>query len=104
MTRRQQPRSKRHTYYPSAQRSFGRAANTTISATEHVAVGLFRWATTDHMGVGSAIELMPGMGIIDQCKYLLMTFIIGFISAALTGVWVALFIGYGIPALITGHF
>lgn len=78
----------------SAARSVGRT-------TEKAAVGLFRWASTDHSGLGQALDNMPKMGFLDSAKYILVHFLISIISAVIGAVWIYLLVGYGIPFLIT---
>jgi hypothetical protein len=73
-------------------------------ATEKTAVGLFRWATTDHTGMSRALANMPPMGFLDTLKYILMQFLIAVAVSVLSAVWIFVLIGYGIPFLITGHF
>ena len=78
------------------------AARVTGRATEKATVGLFRWATTDHSGMSKALENMPSMGFLDTFMYILMQFLVAVVGAVLTGVWIYVLIGYGIPFLITG--
>ncbi len=80
------------------------AAKFTGRATEKAAVGLFRWAATDHTGMSSALEYMPPMGFLETLKYILMQFLITVAISVLTGLWVFVLIAYGIPFLIFGHF
>lgn len=41
------------------------AAKFTARTADKAAVGLFRWATTDHSGMRKAFDNMPSMGFID---------------------------------------
>ena len=80
------------------------AAKFTGRATEQTAVGLFRWAATDHTGMSKALEHMPEMGFLDTLKYILMQFLIAVAVSVLSAVWIFVLIGYGIPFLLTGSF
>ena len=80
------------------------AAKFTGRATEKSAVGLFRWATTDHTGMSRALENMPSMGFLDTVKYVLLQFLIAVAVSVLSGVLIFVLIGYGIPFLLTGSF
>lgn len=82
----------------------GDAAKFAGRATEKAAVGLFRWATTDHYGTGDAFDRAAGMGYFEGLKYILLHFVIAIVAAALTGLWIGLLIAFGIPFLLTGHF
>lgn len=79
------------------------AAKFTGGVTEKAAVGLFRWATTDHSGMGKALANMPSMGFIDSTKYILWHFLFAVAGAVLTGVLAYVLIAYGIPYLLFGH-
>ena len=79
-------------------------AQSTGRLTESAAVGLFRWATTDHSGMTEALSRMPPMGIGDTLKYLLTQFMCSVLVAVITGIGVFLLIGYVIPYLIMGSF
>lgn len=80
------------------------AAKFTGRTADKAAVGLFRWVTTDHSGLRSALENMPSMGFLYTAKYLLMKFLFAVVGAVLTGFWIYLLIAYGIPFFFTGHF
>ena len=47
----------------------GDAAKFAGRATEKAAVGLFRWATTDHYGTGDAFDRAAGMGFFEGLKH-----------------------------------
>lgn len=85
-------------------------ANSTVRTTGNIAskaiVSTFKWAATDHSGMGRAMSNLPllGLGFIGSIKYILSSFFIAIAGAVLTGVWIFLLIGYGIPYLIMGHF
>lgn len=87
-----------------AKRASSTALRNIHSATEKSAVGLFRWATTDHSGISNTLANMPSMGLLDTLRYILSHFFIAVFGAVLTGAWVFFLIGYGIPFLLTGHF
>lgn len=87
------------------------AAKFTGRTTEKAAVGLARWATTDHSGTGKAFENMPSMGFIETIGYILMIFFFAMVNIViyvagvlLTLWWCYLLILYGIPFLLTGEF
>jgi hypothetical protein len=77
------------------------AAKFTGSTTGKAAVGLFRWATTDHSGMGRALDNMPSMGFFNSVRYVLMHFLIAVVGAVLTGALVFILIAYGVPFLIS---
>ncbi len=52
------------------------AAKFTGRVTEDAAVGLARWATTDHSGIGKALGNMPSMGFFDSLGYIFMCLIV----------------------------
>ena len=79
-------------------------AQSTGRLTEKAAVGLFRWATTDHSGMTEALHNMPSMGISDTIKYILTQFLCSVLVAVVTGIWVFVLIGVVIPYLIMGSF
>ena len=67
--------------------------------TEKAAVGLFRWAATDHSGMGKALERMPPMGFLDELKTIFMHFLIAVAGAVLTGIWIFTLIAYVLPPM-----
>ena len=81
-----------------------RNLNSAGRTVDKVASGLFRWATTDHSGMGRALKLMPKTGFLDRLLDILVCFLITVFGAVLQGVWIFLLIFYGIPFLIFGHF
>ena len=81
------------------------AANATFRTADKAAVGLFRWAATDHTGFGDALTRMPsGIGFLASVKYTLEHFLISVFCALIGGVLMFVLIAFGIPFLITGHF
>lgn len=83
-------------------------AKFTGRTTEKAAVGLARWATTDHSGMGRAFENMPSMGFIETIGYILMIILFAMVnivvyvaSVLMTIAWVYFLIVYGIPFLLT---
>ena len=80
------------------------AAKFTGRTTDKAAVGLFRWAATDHSGMGRALNNMPSMGFLDTLKYILMQFLMVVVGSVISGVLMFLLIAFGIPFLITGSF
>lgn len=81
----------------------GKTADKATGAAEKAAVGLFRWVTTDHSGMGKALDNMPSMGFFNTAKYILNQFLIAVAGTIVTGVLVFVLIAYGIPFLIMGH-
>ena len=79
-------------------------AQATGRTTEKAAVGLFRWATSDHTGLTKALCNMPPMGIGETFKYILMHFLLSMLVAVVTGIWVFVLIAYVLPSLLTGDF
>ncbi len=76
-------------------------AKSTGRATEKAVVGVFKWATTDHLGMGKAMMNMPSMGFFASIKYVLMQLLIRLYVIALMGVLIFVAIGYGIPFLLS---
>ncbi len=66
---------------------------------ESVAVGLFRWAATDHSGTGKALAHMPPMGFLHELKTIFMHFLISVAGAVLMGIWVFTLIAFVLPSL-----
>ncbi len=67
---------------------------------EKAAVGLFRWAATDHSGTGRMLDNMPPMGFIDTMKFIAMHLLITIVGAFMTGIMVFLLFAYGIPLFL----
>lgn len=67
---------------------------------ENVAVGLFRWAATDHSGMSNALEHIPSMGFLHELKTIFMHFLISVAGAVLMGGWIFALFAYVIPNLI----
>ena len=80
------------------------ATRYTLRTANKAAVGLFKWATTDHSGMSKALDRMPQMGLLDTLGYILRQLLFTVVGAVLTAIWVMVLIFYGIPFLITGHF
>src|SRR5664279_2932399 len=72
--------------------------------TEKAAVGLARWATTDHTGLSRSLCNMPSMGLADTLKYLLMQFLISVFVTVVSAIWVFFLIAIVLPYLITVAF
>lgn len=79
-------------------------AKATGRTTEKAAIGLFRFATTDHTGLNKALTNMPPMGIGDTLKYILLQFLISVFVAVVTGIWVFVLIAIVLPYLLFGEF
>lgn len=76
-----------------------RAARYTARGASKATSGLFRWAATDHTGMGKALEHMPKMGFVDTLKYILMQFLFAVAASILGGIMVFVLIVYGIPLI-----
>ncbi len=63
----------------SAVRFTGRSAG-------RAAVGLFKYAATDHLGLAESLRSAPKMGAFDSLKHVLMQFLIRMFAIAITGV------------------
>jgi K+-transporting ATPase A subunit len=75
-------------------------ARTAWRFTEKAAVGLARWATTDHTGSAKFLASLPPMGFIDTMHMILVTFVTGILGACVAGFLMFLLIAYGIPWLL----
>jgi len=73
-------------------------------AIEKAAVGLFRWAATDHSGTGKVLAHMPQMGFIDELRTIFLHFLISVAGAVLMGIWVFTLIAYVAPQLFNWLF
>jgi hypothetical protein len=71
--------------------------------TEKAAVGLFRWATTDHYGMSERITNMPAMGFLETLRYFIFQMVITIVAALVTGMLLFSMIAYGIPLFLFGH-
>lgn len=78
----------------------GRAASQAAKYAENTALGLARWATTDHTGTAKILANMPPMGFIDTIGMVLMTVVSSLLGAVASAAMVFLLIAYGIPALL----
>lgn len=76
------------------------AAKFTGRTTEKAAVGLARWATTDHSGMGKALSKMPSMGFLDSISYIFSAFFYGIWLILLRAVVVTFTYVIWIPFLI----
>jgi len=83
----------------SRHQGFSRTLAQSSGVIESVAVGLFRWGTTDHSGMGKALERMPPMGFLDELKTIFMHFLIAVAGAVLTGIWIFTLIAYVLPPM-----
>lgn len=72
----------------------------TFRTTGKLADGLFRWATTDHLGVGRSLSNMPNMGFLDSLGYIAWTLVYGIVGALVAGLTAFVLIAYGIPLFI----
>ncbi len=62
------------------------AAKFTGNAASKTAVGLFKWAATDHLDMKGAYSRMPKMGAFDSLKYVLMQFLIRMAAIVITAI------------------
>ena len=76
-----------------------RTARTAWKVTEKAAVGLARWATTDHTGTAKFLGNMPAMGFVDTITMILMLIGTTILGAVVTGASAFLLI-IGIPFLL----
>ena len=79
-------------------------AKFTGRTTGKAAVGLFKWAATDHSGMNDALGSMPKMGLLDTLHFIGMLLLIRVAGAILGGIWIFLLVAYGIPYLLFGSF
>ncbi len=77
-------------------RSMGNAS----SVADTIAVGLFRWAATDHSGMSKTLEHIPAMGFLHELRTIFMHFLISVAGAVLMGGWIFALFAYVIPNLI----
>jgi len=75
------------------------AAKSSAPVIEKAAVGLFRWAATDHSGMSRSLANMPNMGFFRTLEYIIMQFVFAVLGAVLTGAIAYILIAYGIPLL-----
>ena len=71
---------------------------------DKAASSLFRWATTDHSGIGKMRKLMPKRRFLEELQDMLVCLLIALFGAVLQVVWIVLLIAYAIPFLLFGHF
>jgi len=74
-----------------------RVLNSAASATGKAAVGLARWATTDHINKGRPIQFIPSTSFIGALWNIFMELVMGIFCAVLTGAIAYVMIVYGIP-------
>ena len=72
--------------------------------TGRATVGLFRWLTTDRLGMGKTLDYMPKLGFLDRVRYGFLKFLIAVVGSVFQVVWIILIIFYVIPFLLFGHF
>lgn len=100
MTRRTQRTRKPNDFFSSG----WKAAKTTGRHIDSAAVGLARWASTDHSGFCQALADMPKMGIWDTLRYIAILFLIRIVGALVAGFLFFLLIAIGVPLLISAIF
>ncbi len=61
---------------------------------------MFKWATTDHLGVSCYLMNMPKMGFFDTLQFIGMTFLAGIIGAVVAAGLTFIGIAYVIPAIL----
>ncbi len=77
-------------------------AKSTLTAwrvTEKAAVGLARWATTDHTGTTKLLTTMPPLGFVDTVCLVLIQLFFGILGAIGSAIMIVLLFSYGIPLL-----
>ena len=72
--------------------------------TGKAAVGLTRWAATDHYGMGKAFDQASKMGFFEGFTYILIHFVLSIVASVLTAMLIVLLIFFVIPFLLTGQF
>ena len=77
-----------------------RTARTAWKVTEKAAVGLARWAITDHSGTAKFLAHMPAMGFIDTITMILMLILTTILGALVSGLLAYALIAFGIPFLL----
>ena len=77
-----------------------RTVGKTSDVIENVAVGLFRWAATDHSGMSKTLEHIPSMDYLHELRTIFMHFLISVAGAVLMGGWIFALFAYVIPNLI----
>jgi hypothetical protein len=86
--------------YRSASKFTNHSTKSAWRFTEKAAVGLARWATTDHTGSAKFLASLPPMGFLDTMHMILVTFVTGILGAIIAGFLMFLLIAYGIPWLL----
>ncbi len=76
------------------------AAKSTWKVTEKAAVGLARWATTDHTGTTKLLATMPPLGFVDTVCMVLIQLFFGILGAIGSAIMIVLLFAYGIPLLL----
>jgi hypothetical protein len=77
--------------------------NAIAKVTDKAVTGLFRYAVTDHLGVGKRFLNMPAMGFLDTVRYLALTLVSSLIAAVVMGGLYFVLIAFGLPFLLLGH-
>lgn len=77
------------------------AAKFTGRTTEKAAVGLARWATTDHTGISKMLINMPGLGLVDSLKYSAVLLLASLAGILVAGALYFLLFAFGIPFLLS---
>ncbi len=85
----------------SASKIANRSANYAGRYASKAAVGLFRWATTDHTGSAKFLANMPPMDFLDTMTMILVTLVTGILGAFVAGFLMFLLIGFGVPMLLS---
>lgn len=83
-----------------ATRTTWKAAQYASRIAEKSAVGLARWATTDHTGTAKFLASMPAMGFVDTITMILVMVVTTILAAVVSGFLFYLLIAYGIPLLL----
>jgi len=67
---------------------------------EKSAVGLARWATTDHTGSAKFFANLPALGFVDTLTIVAAHVFATILGACVSGFLIFLLIAYGIPVLL----
>jgi len=82
-------------------RPSAKANRIATNAANKAAVGLARWATTDHSGTAKLLANLPPMGFFDTLSMIAVTLLCSLLGALVSGVLMFLLVAYGIPMLLT---
>ncbi len=93
-------RPRHHSLWKAA-KSAGRTVNQSGKYAEKAAVGLGRWATTDHTGATKLVASLPDLGFFNTLSIILVHVVAMIVGAMASGILLALLITHGITALFS---